>query len=128
MATDGGISGGRQGAWKGNMFGFILPLVAFYIFVSVFAAGTQEESRMKIFAIGVVATLALSAISHASAAVAALVAALLVAGAISVTGLTLWVRITLLQALKKTGAYLGFIVAYSLAIGFIAGVLAGHPS
>ena len=98
------------------MFGFILPLVAFYIAVSVFSDGAASEARWKILAVALPAQLLLMGISSGVPTLLGLVLACVAASAVSLAGLIFWIRLTRPQALKVTGAYLGFVIAYSVII------------
>jgi hypothetical protein len=101
------------------MLGIILPLVAFYIFVSIFADSAATEARWKIFVIALIATFTLSVISRAVPSIAGALIAFCVAGLVSFGGLILWIRATKSQALKITGSYLGFVIVYSIVTTII---------
>lgn len=101
------------------MFGFILPLAAFYIFVSIFSDSTATEARWKIFVIALVANLTLKVISESVPSITGVLIACCVAGLVSFGGLMLWMRATRSQALKITGSYLGFVIAYSIVVTVI---------
>ncbi len=108
------------------MFGFILPLVAFYIFVSMFSEGTESQARWKIFTLSFVATTVLFTMSRENPTLIGSTAACLVAALVSFVGLTFWIKVTRSQAVKITGSYVGFVVAYSLAAALIFGNLRSH--
>jgi hypothetical protein len=55
-----------------------------------------------------------------------LVAACLLAALVSFVGLILWIKVTRLQALKISGSYVGFVVAYSLAVTLLLGSPGPH--
>lgn len=101
------------------MFGLVLPLVAFYIFVSIFSDSAAAQARWKIFVIALIATFTLSGISHSVPSIAGALIACGAAALVSFGGLMLWIRATKSQALKITGSYLGFVIAYSIVITFI---------
>ncbi len=101
------------------MFGFILPLVAFYIFVSIFSDGAETRARWQILAIALVATMLLGGISTNMPTLLGLAVACLVAAAVSLVGLLFWVKVTRPQALKITGSYLAFVVGYSIVVALI---------
>jgi hypothetical protein len=98
------------------MFGIILPIAAFYIFVTIFSDDRASEARWKIFVVALTATLTLSAISRSSSTLVGLVIACVVAALVSFGGLICWIRTTRTRALKMTGAYLGFALAYSAVV------------
>jgi hypothetical protein len=101
------------------MLGIILPLVAFYIFTSIFSDSATTEARWKIFVIALIATFALSGISASVSSITGALIACCVAGLVSFAGLTLWIRVTKLQALQITGSYLGFVIVYSIVTTII---------
>ena len=103
------------------MLGIILPLVAFYIFVSIFSDGAATEARWKIFVIALVATFTLSVIAGSLPGIAGALIACCVAGLVSFGGLMLWIKATRSQALKITGSYLGFVIVYSIVTTVIFG-------
>jgi hypothetical protein len=108
------------------VLGFIVPLVAFYILVSVFSDGAESQARWKILALSVLATAVLVGVSTASPTLMGLVAACLLAALVSFVGLILWIKVTRLQALKISGSYVGFVVAYSLAVTLLLGSPGPH--
>ena len=101
------------------MFGFILPLVAFYVFVSIFSDGAESRARWQIFVIALLATVSLGTISTNMPTLLGLAVACLVAAAVSLVGLLFWIKVTRPQALKITGSYLGFVVVYSIVVALI---------
>ena len=109
------------GTFGGIVFGIILPLAAFYIFVSIFSDGVESQARWKIFAVAAVATFLLSGISRSSPTLVGSVMACSVAAAVSFAGLIFWTKVTRLQAFKITGSYIGFVIGYSLVVGLIFG-------
>ena len=112
---------GSVGTFGGIVFGIILPLAAFYIFVSIFSDGVESQARWKIFAVAAVATFLLSGISRSSPTLVGAVMACSAAAAVSFAGLIFWIKVTRLQALKITGSYIGFVIGYSLVVGLIFG-------
>jgi hypothetical protein len=54
-----------------------------------------------------------------------LLIALAVAALASMAGLLYWIRVSQSQALKITGSYIGFVVAYSLVIGVLVNMAHG---
>jgi hypothetical protein len=98
-----------------------LPLVAFYIFVSIFSEGSASGSRGQTFVIALVATLLLGAISTSMPTLLGLAVACLVAAAVSLIGLMFWIKLSRSQALKITGSYLAFVVGYSIVAALVFG-------
>jgi hypothetical protein len=103
-------------------------LVSFYIFVSIFSDGAESTARWKILAIALLATLLLNGISNAIPTLLGLGIACLAAAIASFGGLIFWVKVTRPQALKITGSYIGFVLAYSVVIGLIFRTLGGHAA
>ena len=90
------------------MFGFILPLAALYVFVSIFSDGAESQARWQIFVVALVATVLLRGIGSSMPTLLGTAVACLVAAAVSLTGLIFWIKVTRTQALKITGSYIGF--------------------
>lgn len=103
-------------------------LVSFYIFVSIFSDGAESTARWKILAIALLATLLLNGISNASPTLLGLGIGCLTAAIVSLVGLIFWVKVTRPQALKITGSYIGFVLAYSVVIGLIFHALGAHAA
>jgi Kef-type K+ transport system membrane component KefB len=103
-------------------------LVSFYIFVSIFSDGAESAARWKILAIALLATLLLNGISSESPTLLGLGIACLAAAIVSLAGLIFWVKVTRLQALKITGSYIGFVLAYSVVIGLIFQAFGVHAA
>lgn len=109
------------------MFGIILPVAAFYIFASVFSDDRASDARWKLFIIALIATLTLSAITRASPTLIGSAIAMILAALLSFAGLILWIKATRTQALKITGSYLGFVLAYSVVVAVLFRFLMSHP-
>jgi hypothetical protein len=97
----------------------VLPFVAFYIFVSIFSDGAESSARGRIFVLSLVVTVVLRVISNTHPTLLGLGVACLVASAVSIAGLMLWLKVTRLQALKITGSYIGFVVGLSIVMALI---------
>ena len=111
------------------MLGIILPVAAYYIFASIFSGdGAASDARWKIFIVALIATLTLSAISRANSTLIGLAVAMIVAALLSFAGLIWWSKATRSQALKITGSYLGFVLAYSVVVATLFRFLMGRPS
>lgn len=110
------------------MFGIILPVAAFYIFASIFSDDRASAARWKLFVIALIATLTLSAISRANSTLMGSAIAMIVAALLSFAGLMWWIKATRTQALKITGSYLGFVLAYSVVVAVLFRFLMSHPS
>lgn len=87
-----------------------------YIFVTIFSDDRASEARWRIFLLALVATLTLSAISRSNPTLVGLATACIVAALVSFGGLTWWIKVTRTQALKVTGSYVGFALAYSIIV------------
>jgi hypothetical protein len=122
------VSHGFTPQWGFDVFSFILPLVAFYIAVSIFSDGAASEARWKILAVAIVATILLFGISNSSPTLIGLAVACVVAAAVSLAGLIFWIRLTRIQALKVTGAYIGFVIVYSVVVAFIFKAAGEHAA
>jgi hypothetical protein len=103
------------------VFGLLLPLTAFYVFVSIFSHGAESDARWRILAIALVATLLLAAITSQNRSLLGLAVACFVAAVVSLVGLIFWIKVTRSQALKITGSYIGFVVGYSVVVDLIFG-------
>ena len=101
------------------MLGFILPLVAFYIFVSIFSDGVESRARWQILVIALVATMLLAGISTNMPTLVGLAIACVLAAVVSLVGLLFWIKVTRPQALKITGSYLAFVVGYSIVVALL---------
>jgi hypothetical protein len=104
------------------MLGFVITLASYYVFVSIFSDGVESQARWKIFTVALLTAILLGGISHSYPTWLGFLAACAAVAVVSLVGLTLWIRTTTAQALKITGSYLGFVVGYSLVIGFIFGM------
>jgi hypothetical protein len=98
------------------MLGIILPIAAFYVFVTIFSNNRASEVRWKIFLVALTATLTLSAISRSNPTLVGLVTACVVAALVSFGGLVWWIKATRTEALKVTGSYVSFVLAYSIVV------------
>lgn len=94
------------------MFGIILPVAAFYIFASTFSNDRAS----------------LSAISRADSTISGTATAIVVAALLSFSGLMGWIKTTRTQALKITGSYPGFILAYSVVVAILFRFFMSRPS
>jgi hypothetical protein len=103
----------------GFVFGLILPLVSFYVFVSIFSDGAESRARWQIFVVALVATLLLVAIARSTPTPLGAGEACAAAAAVSYIGLIFWIKVTNTQALKIIGSYIGFVVIYSLVTALI---------
>jgi hypothetical protein len=101
------------------VFGLILPLVSFYVFVSIFSDGAESRARWQIFVVALVATLLLVAIARSTPTPLGAGEACAAAAAVSYIGLIFWIKVTNTQALKIIGSYIGFVVIYSLVTALI---------
>jgi hypothetical protein len=101
----------------------ILPVAAFYVFVSIFSDDLESQARWKIFVVALIVTLTLSAVSRGNPTVVGLAIACIAAAALSFSGLIWWIKATRVQALKITGSYLGFVLAYSVVVTVVFGVI-----
>lgn len=110
------------------MFGIILPIAAFYIFVTIFSDNRASEARWKIFVVALTATLTLSAISRSNSTPVGLVIACVVAALVSFGGLIWWIKTTRTEALKVTGSYIGFAIAYSAVVEAVFRLFMTHTS
>jgi apolipoprotein N-acyltransferase len=111
------------------MLGIILPVVAFYIFASIFSGDrAASDGRWKIFILALVATLTLSAISRANPTPFGLAIAIVVTALLSFAGLIWWIKTSRSQALKITGSYLGFALAYSVIVATLFRFLMSRQS
>ena len=97
----------------------VLPVVAFYVFVSTFSDGAESSARGKVLVTAIVATVLLRVIGSTRPTLLGLGLACLAAAAVSLASLILWIRVTRLQALKITGSYIGLVVGVSLALSLI---------
>ncbi len=104
------------------MVAIALYLVSFYVFVSIFSDGAESQARWKILAIALAATGLLQGISAAIPTLVGLGIGCLAAALVSFVSLILWVKVTKVQAVKITGAYVGFVVAYSVVVALIFAV------
>jgi hypothetical protein len=105
----------------GLLFGFILPLVAFYIFTSIFSDGAEKQARWKVVTLSVSAMLLLFFVSTSMPTPLGLTIACLAAALVSLFGLVFWIKVTRSQALKITGSYMGFVIGYNLLFGLMIG-------
>src|SRR5882672_1535590 len=97
----------------------VLPLVIFYILVSIFSDGAESSARGKLVVLSIVVTVLLRVVSAMIPTLPGLLLACIVSAAISLAGLILWIKVTRSQALKITGSYIGCIVGISLALALI---------
>jgi hypothetical protein len=97
----------------------VLPLVIFYILVSIFSDGAESSARGKVVVVSIVVTVLLRAISGTVPTLLGLLLACLLAAVVSLAGLILWIKVTRLQALKITGSYIGCIVGLSIVLVLI---------
>lgn len=110
------------------MLGIILPVAAFYVFASIFSDERASDARWKIFVVALIATLTLSGISRTSPDLIGSAIGMVVAALLSLAGLLWWIKTTRAQALKITGSYLGFVVAYSVVVGILFHFLTARSS
>ena len=106
--------------YRETLVGFALQLAAFYVLVSIFSDGAESRARWQIFVIALVVTLLMSIVASAMPTLLGFVLACVLAAAISLAALTLWIKVTTKQALKISGAYVGFAVAYSLLFSLVS--------
>ncbi len=99
--------------------GFVLQLAAFYVLVSIFSDGAESRARWQIFVIALVVTLLMSMVSQAVPTLLGLALACVLAAGTSAAALILWIKVTKIQALKISGAYVGFAIAYSVVLSLI---------
>ena len=110
------------------MLGFVLCLASFYVFVSIFSDGVGSEARWKIFAVSLAAVIPMYALGGIRPPLLGFAISCLAAAAVSLVGLIFWIKVTRVQALKITGSFIGFVVAYSIAIGLLARALGGRAA
>ncbi len=104
--------------------GFVLQLAAFYILVSVFSDGAESRARWQIFVISLVVTVLMSIVSRTVPTWPGFALACVLGAATSVAALIFWIKLTKRQALKITGAYIGFVIALSLVVTLVFGAIA----
>jgi hypothetical protein len=93
-------------------------LLAFYVFVSIFADNIESQARSKIFVLALAATLSLYGISISMPGLKmGLFIGCVVAAAVSLAGLIFWLKVTRMAALKITGCYMGVVLGYPLLVG-----------
>ena len=97
----------------------VLPLVIFYILVSIFSDGAESSARGKVIVVSLVVTVLLRGVSASIPTLLGLLLACLVTAAVSLAGLILLIKVTRLQALKITGSYIGCIVGLSIVLELI---------
>jgi hypothetical protein len=99
--------------------GFVLQLAVFYILVSIFSDGAESRARWQIFVTALFVTLAMSIVSTAMPTLLGFAFACVLAAVIAAAALILWIKVSKMQALKISTAYVGFAIAYSLLISLI---------
>ncbi len=104
------------------MVAIAVYLVSFYVFVSIFSDGAEAQARGKILAIALAVTGLLQGISAAIPTLVGLGIGCLAAALVSFIGLIWWVKVTKVQAVKITAAYVGFVVAYSVVVALVFAV------
>jgi uncharacterized iron-regulated membrane protein len=110
------------------MLAVAVYLVSFYVFVSIFSDGVASDARWKILVVALVSAVVLTGASTIRPPLLGLVIACLATAVVAIPGLVFWIKVTRLQALKITGSYIGFVLAYSLVIGLIFGALGVHAA
>src|SRR5262249_47505847 len=104
-------------------------LVSFYIFVSIFSEGLAQDARWKILVVALVVAATLIVTSNSiKPPMLGLAAGCIAAAAVSFVGLIFLIRVTKQQALKITGSYLGFVLAYSVVISVLFGAFGAHAA
>lgn len=96
-----------------------LQLVAFYILVSIFSEGAESRARWQIFVIALVVSELMSIVRMAIPTLPGFVLACVLAAVISAAALMLWIKVTKMQALKISSAFVGFTIAYPLLLGLL---------
>jgi hypothetical protein len=104
-------------------------LASFYVFVSIFSDGVASDARWKILAVALIVAATLIGTSNTiKPQLLGLAIACLAATVASLAGLVLWIRVTRLQALKITGSYIGFVLAYWIVGALLSGALGVHAA
>jgi len=104
-------------------------LASFYVFVSVFSDGVAADSRWRILVVALITAAILIGTGNAiKPPLLRLAVACLAAAAASLAGLVVWIKVTRLQALKITGSYIGFVLAYGVVSALLIGALGGHAA
>ena len=88
-------------------------LASFYVFVSIFSDGVASDARWRILVVALIAAAILIGISNTIKPVLlGLAIASFATAVVSLAGLVFLIKVTRLQALKITGSYIGFVIAY----------------
>jgi hypothetical protein len=99
--------------------GLVLQLAAFYILVSIFSDGAESRARWQIFVIALFVTLLMSIVSAAMPTLLGFAFACALAAVTAAVTLILWIKVSKMQALKISTAFVGFAIAYSLLVSLI---------
>jgi hypothetical protein len=104
-------------------------LASFYVFVSIFSDGIASDARWKILAVSLLTATILIGTSNAIKPPLLGLAIACFAGAVaSFVGLLFLIKVTRVQALKITGSYIGFVLAYSVVFALLFGALGVHAA
>jgi len=106
------------------MVGYALFLAAFYVFVSMFSGEKASRSMGKVLIVAVVATFLIVSINDEIPGLAGVGVACLAAVIVALAGLTFWMKVPRVQALKIAGSYIVFVLAYSLVVYALIRILA----
>ena len=111
------------------MLAVAVYLASFYVFVSIFSDGIASDARWKILAVSLLtATILIGTSNTVKPPLLGLAIACVAAASASFVGLLFLIRVTRVQALKITGSYIGFVLAYSTVVGLLFGALGVHAA
>ena len=104
-------------------------LASFYVFVSIFSDCVASDARWKILVVALITAAVLIGTSNGiRPPLLGLAIACLAAAAVPLASLMVWIKVTRLQALKITGSYIGFVLAYSVVAALLLGAFGGHAA
>jgi hypothetical protein len=104
-------------------------LASFYVFVSIFSDGLASDARWKILGVAlIVAAILIGTSNTIKPPLLGLAIACCASAVVSLAGLVFWIKVTRLQALKITGSYIGFVLAYWVVGALLFGALGGHAA